>query len=278
MTNSTNSSTGPFLRPQRQRSWLGRLFGFIGWVLTGFGLLGHLGRKKDSEEVVVYAVHQSFFLWALILVGFVGAVFVSHWPGSAVVWGWVYLWVLMYTLVTVLFDVNTTRFVLWVGIFSFLWLAARYLEDLKHIPVVTDVLWYFASLRPQLSSGFAMIVSWLLLPAWIGSLFQTFSWGRKMFTPNSIEEWHLGEGSEVTDRSGLKFRTRYRDIFESVLGLGAGDLEAINGSGQVVKRWPNILFLAFTWKQLDAILHQRASLVDNTKAAPVEVENANRPT
>ncbi len=277
MTNSTNSSTGPFLRPQRQRSWLGRFFGFIGWVLTGFGLLGHFGRRKDSGRGCGLCSASVVFLWArLILVGFVGAVFVSHWPGSAVIWGWVYLWVLMYTLVTVLFDVNTTRFVLWVGIFSFLWLAARYLEDLKHIPVVTDVLWYFGSLRPQLSSGFAMIVSWLLLPAWVGSLFQTFSWGRKMFTPNSIEEWHLGEGSEVTDRSGLKFRTRYRDLFETILGLGAGDLEAINSSGVVVKRWPNILFLFFTWKQLDAILHQRASLVDNTKTAPVEVEDATR--
>ena len=35
--------------------------------------------------------------------------------------------------------------------------------------------------------------------------------GRKKFSPNEISEFHFGEGSELTDRSGLRFRTKYRD-------------------------------------------------------------------
>ena len=76
-----------------KESLVKRIFSFLGWLLTGFGLLGHLRRtsRENSEEIVVYAVHQSFFLWALVLVGFVGAEFVRHW-GHAVIWGWLYVW------------------------------------------------------------------------------------------------------------------------------------------------------------------------------------------
>lgn len=73
--------------------------------------------------------------------------------------------------------------------------------------------------------------------------------------PNSIEERFLGERREIIDRSGLKFRTRYRDLFETILGRGAGDLEAVDGNQHVVKRWNNILFLCFVWPKLDEILH-----------------------
>lgn len=261
-------------RDRPKESGFKRLIGFIAWLLTGFGLLGYLARggRATSEQIVVYAVHQSFFLWAIVLSGFVGAACARHWPGSAVVWGWLYLWILLYTLVTLLFDVSTGKFLLWLGVFSFLWLACRYLEDVKHLPVLGHVLTYFSGLRPKLDPGFAAVVSWLLLPAWIGSLFYAFGRGRKTFTPNSIEEWYAGEGSEITDRTGLKFRTNYRDIFETILGLGAGDLEAIDGQGHIVKRWPNVLFLAFTWSRLDHILHERAATVENSRQEPVEVQ------
>ena len=40
-----------------------------------------------------------------------------------------------------------------------------------------------------------------------------------------------------------------------------------------MKKWDNILFLAFIWPKLDEILHQRAATVDNPRTQPVEVEN-----
>ena len=252
-----------------------RVIGFVGWVLSGFGLFTRFrrGAHSKTEEVVVYAVHQSFFLWALIIIGFLGAFGVRHWPGSAGFWGWIYIWTLLYTLVTLLYDMSTMKFLLWVGIFSFLWLIGRYLEDMQYIPLVSRFAAALRGMHPQLNVGFAMVISLILVPAWIGSLFATFSRGRKTFSPNSIEEWYIGEGSEITDRAGLKFRTRYRDIFEMILGLGAGDLEAIDGTGKVVKKWSNILFLAFTWPRLDEILHQRAAVVDNAPEDPVEVRD-----
>jgi hypothetical protein len=111
-------------------------------------------------------------------------------------------------------------------------------------------------------------MSWLLLIPWIGALFHSFGRGRKVFSPNTIEEWFVGEGREITDRSGLKFRSRYRDLFETALGFGAGDLEAVDGNHHVVKRWENVLFLAFVWRRLDMILHQRSAVVETTKVEP----------
>ena len=151
---------------------------------------------------------------------------------------------------------------LWAGIFAFAWVVSSYLEDLRHVTVLSGVARYLRGLHPNLDPGSAAVMSWLLLVPWVGALFYTFSRGRKTFSPNSIEEWFLGEGREIIDRSGLKFRSRYRDLCETLLGFGAGDLEAVDNNGQVVKRWENVLFLFFVWPKLDEILHQRAAVVD----------------
>ena len=253
-----------------------RIFEFVAWVFTGFGLFGFLrGRRagaSKSDEIVVYTVHPSFYLWAIILIGFVSAACVKHWPASGTTWGWIYVFVLLYTIVSLLFDVSTMKALLWGGIFLLLWVISKYLEDLKHLTVLSGVWSYLAGLQPTLNPGMASVISWLLLIPWIGALFHTFCRGRKAFSPNSIEERFLGEGREIIDRSGLKFRTRYRDLFETFLGLGACDLEAVDANQHVVKRWENILFLTFVWKHLDEVLHQRSAVVDNAPSNPVEVE------
>jgi len=262
---------------------LRRLGAFSVWVFTGFGLLGHLrgrGRagaaRHGGDEVVVYCVHRAFYLWFLILIGFVGSAVVARHPHAAVAFGWVYVWALLFTFATLLFDLGSWKLLLWGGVAAFLWLASTYLEELKHVVALSAVVGYLRSLRPTLDPGLAAVMSWLLLIPWAGTVFHSFSRGRKTFSPNSIEEWFLGEGREITDRSGLKFRSRYRDLLETLLGLGAGDLEAVDATHQVVKRWENILFLTFVWKRLDEILHQRSAVVDNAPSNPVEVEEVRK--
>jgi hypothetical protein len=256
--------------------WIKRVFGFIGWVLTGFGLIGYIRRRQTgaakTEEIVLYTVHRSFYLWSLILVGFIGAFCVNHWKASEHTWGWIYIFVLLYTITSLLFDVSTLKALLWGGIFLLIWIGSKYLEDMKHMTLLSGVTRYLAGLKPTLDPGTASVVSWMLVIPWVGSLFHSFTRGRKTFSPNSIEEWFMGEGREILDRTGLKFRSRYRDLFEMVLGLGAGDVEAINNHQTVVKKWENILFLAFVWNRLDQILHQRSLVVDNAPNNPVEVE------
>src|SRR5580765_1260561 len=101
---------------------LKRIFHFVGWVLTGFGLIGALRRRRSTttqqEEIVVYTVHSSFYLWGLILTGFIGSFCVRHFQHGHGVWGWIYLIVLLYTIVSMLFDVSTMKALLWAGIFA----------------------------------------------------------------------------------------------------------------------------------------------------------------
>jgi hypothetical protein len=278
---STAAADGPAPHASPVASvWHGirKFCGFVLWLVTGFGLLTHLFARGDAksrqDEIVVYSVPRSFFLWAIILTGFIAAAFVRHYPQTALFWGWVYVWVLLYTFVTLLFDVSTFKFLLWTGIFTLVWLTSKYLEDVRNMYLLSGLFDHMRNLHPTIAPGFAAVVSWLLLFPWIGGLFASFSRGRKTFSPNSIEEWFLGEGREVIDRSGLKFRSRYRDLFESLLGLGAGDLEAVDANQQVVKRWENILFLFFHWKRLDQVLHQRAAVVDAAPGETIEVKQA----
>jgi hypothetical protein len=188
----------------------------------------------------------------------VAAWIVRNFDGMAGIMGWVYLWLIVYFLFTLLYDFSTKKLALWSGIFMLLWLLAKYVENLRQVVIAGRVLDYMAGLSPQLDPGTATVISWLLLFPWIGSVAQMILNGRKRFTPNEIGEFHFGEGSELTDRTGLRFRTNYRDVLETVLTFGGGDLVAVDNHQNVIKRWNNIIGLFFLWKYLDRILHQRA--------------------
>lgn len=216
------------------------------------------GRRGNIDEVTVYSAHPSFFLWLLIVVGFTSAAVVERSPHLAGFFGWLYVWVTLYFLVTLLYDFSARKLGLWVLIFGLIWITAKYVELLKHVAVLTPLFDYLASLQPELDPGSATVLSWLLLLPWIGSLLHMALNGRKKFTPNEIGEFHFGEGSELTDRTGLRFRTTYRDVLETILTFGGGDLLAVDNHQNVIKRWDNILGLYFFWNDLDRVLHQRA--------------------
>jgi hypothetical protein len=220
------------------------------------------GRRGNIDEVTVYAAHPSFFLWLLILVGFVSAAIVNRSPHWAGFFGWLYIWVLVYFLVTLLYDVSTRKLALWALIFTLIWLTSKYVELLKQVALLSYLFDYLGNLRPRFDPGTGTVLSWLLLLPWCGSLLHIALNGRKKFTPNEIGEFHFGEGSELTDRSGLRFRTRYRDVLETILTFGGGDLLAVDNHQNVIKRWDNIIGLFFFWKDLDRVLHQRAAVMD----------------
>jgi hypothetical protein len=251
-------------RPRRKivRPAVKAVFQFARFMIT-LPVVLIRGRRGNIDEVTVYSAHPSFFLWLLIVVGFVSAAIVTRAPDWAGFFGWLYVWVLLYFLVTMLYDFSARKVVLWVLIFALIWFASKYLELLKHIAVLTPVFDYLASLQPKLDPGTVTVLSWLLLLPWIGSLFHMALNGRKKFSPNEIGEFHFGEGSELTDRSGLRFRTKYRDVLETILTFGGGDLLAVDNHQNVIKRWDNIIGLFFFWKDLDRVLHQRAAVMDS---------------
>jgi hypothetical protein len=136
--------------------------------------------------------------------------------------------------------------------------TSKYVENLKEVALLGALFDYMAALQPKLDPGTVTVLSWLLLLPWIGALLHMALNGRKRFTHNEIGEFHFGEGSELTDRTGLRFRTRYRDVLETLLTFGGGDLIAVDNHQNVIKRWDNVVGLYFFWNDLDRVLHQRA--------------------
>src|SRR4249919_2783994 len=113
------------------------------------------GRRGNIDEVTVYSAHPSFFLWLLILVGFVSAAIVQRSPERAGFFGWFYVWVMLYFLVMLMYDFSARKLGLWVLIFALIWLAARYVEMLNNITVLRGLFDYFRSLEPKLDTGSA---------------------------------------------------------------------------------------------------------------------------
>ena len=192
------------------------------------------GRRGKIEEVTVYSAHPSFFLWLLIAVGFTSSAVVARYPQEVGLLGWLYVWVLLYFLVTLMYDVSARKLGFWTLVFALIWLGSKYVEHIKDVAVLGSVFEYLADLKPEFDVGTATALSWLLLLPWIGSLLHMALNGRKRFTPNEIGEFHFGEGSELTDRTGLRFRTRYRDVLETILTFGGGDLIAVDNHQNVI--------------------------------------------
>jgi hypothetical protein len=254
----------PSERPELAPSKIANGGGFhpFRWIKSLFG-------KKNEEESICYSVDTDFFIWAIMLVSFLAALLETHWTGTAVFCGWSWLIVGAYTLALVFGELNFWRLSFWVGTIALVYLIIRY--PLGWLGIVPGLSAWLSRLAPQANADMYVLAGIGFGYLFIRSLAKAFAQGRKTLTPNSIEEWHFGKGSEIQDRGGLRFKTDYRDLLETVLGFGAGDLLAYDRANRVVKRYSNVLFLFFKWPKLDRILHQRYAVVDNVAHDAINV-------
>ena len=248
-------------------------------IAAPFVVIGHLVRGKTKiDEVVVYSAPPAFFLWIVIAMGWLlnllcpkimttsaGIITRSGGILTASAGAWIFIFTLIYFILALLYDMSLKKLILCTLVVAVLWLFARYMEGLHNIVILGWIMKYFASLNPQFDHGTVTVICWLLLIPWVSSLFEMAFNRKKKFSPNEIAEYHFGEGSELTDRTGLRFMTKYRDVLETLLGFGGGDLIAVDNQQRVIKRYENIVGLWFKWDKLDRILQQRSILVDDEK-------------
>ncbi|MCX6980193.1 MAG: hypothetical protein NTV08_05500 [Verrucomicrobia bacterium] len=231
-------------------------------IAAPFVAVGHIVRGgKKPDEIVVYSAPPAFFLWFVIATGFVLNLLVGRLllPSAG---AWIFIFTLVYFLLAILFDMSLKKLALCSLVVAVVWLFARYMESLHNIALIGPVLRHFRNLNPQFDHGTVSVLCWLLLIPWIASIFEMVFNRKKQFSPNEIAEFHFGEGSELTDRTGLRFHTKYRDVLETLMGFGGGDLLAVDNQQRIIKRFENVVGLWFHWDKLDRILHQRATLVD----------------
>lgn len=272
-----SKTVGPVLQPSK--NIFSRMIGLIWDMFKGIlGLAGRFTsqRRFKVEEVILYSVHRAFYLWALILAGWMMSALIRHDPAQANRWTWLYIWIVFYTFVLLLFDIGTIKLLVCSGTFALIWLAAKYIEMTRSIFLLGPIFSHFQNLQPTMSGGVGSSISWLLFFPWLIMLIESYRTGRKSFSPNGIEERNIGVSKEITDRSGMHFICNYPDLLETILGFGAGTILAVDSTGKTIKEWNGILGLYFKWNRLDEILHQRSAVVDNSPNDPVEVEQVVR--
>lgn len=253
----------PSSKPQPPAAHVSIVTRFGRVIAAPFLAVGHIVRGKSKiDEIIVYSAPPAFFLWIVLFTGFLLRLLVPTHILTAQAGGWIFIFVLMYFLLAVLYDMSLKKLVLCTLVFATLWLFAKYMENLRHIAILGPILHHFASLNPTYDHGTVSVLCWLLLIPWIASIFEMVFNRKKQFSPNEIAEFHFGVGSELTDRTGLRFQTKYRDVLETLLGFGGGDLLAVDNQQRVIKRFENVIGLWFHWDKLDRILHQRATLLD----------------
>jgi hypothetical protein len=225
----------------------------IVWLVT----LPFSFRKSKIDQITLYSVQPGFFFWFPICMGFTLSALVRYNPEWAGVCGWICAWSTIWFLVTVVYDLNIKRFALWTVVFLCAWFGLKYVEHLRNVVIVGGIMDHLKNLNPKLDPGMASFLSWVLLIPFFHAVYLLFAFGRKRFTPNEIGEYHFGDGEEMSDRQGVRFRTKYRDLLETLLTFGGGDIIALDNHHNEIKRYPNVLFLAFRWKKLEGILQQR---------------------
>lgn len=250
-------------------SWF---FRKILWVASGFGAFGTFGGPNyHTDEVVLFNVNKAFFVWLPMVFGFISLPFISHGVAPGV-FAWIFIAINIYVLLCILFNIDFMKLSIITGVVGLVWLFAYWLKS-HEILLFSHIANYIVNINPKLDYGFVVAWSWCLFLIWVASIIHAVGYCRVIITSNSIEERHFGMGNEITDRMGLKFRLRYYDLLECILGLGSGTLEARRNDGSLVKKFDSILFQFFWAKRLDEILNQRTTIVDNSSHNPVDVED-----
>jgi hypothetical protein len=83
-------------------------------------------------------------------------------------------------------------------------------------------------------------------------------------------KFHYGQMTESISRVGKRIRERYRDLNETVLGIGAADMVVIDYNGKEERVFENVVGLRFQWGHIDKILEAWDTQVQNTSEVIVQ--------
>lgn len=253
------------------KGWIKRsaqkCFGAVKWFICLPMIFMGRRRSRQQDSLTLCSVDAGFFLWVMIVAGFLLAWVVRLDPLVAVGAGWAYAWLSLLFFASIMYDLNAKKLAIWSVVFFAVWMALKYGEDVQHWIVLGTITHHLATLDPKLDPGYASVISWLSIIPFGYSVFHMLAFGQKRFTPNEVCEYRLFEGDEYLDRQGVKFKTRYRDILETLLTFGGGDIIVLDNHGAEFKRFPNMLFLYFLWPKLERIIEQRAVVEDGGESA-----------
>ncbi len=211
-------------------------------------------REKPLRDVVFYTYPKLIFAWLLILVGFLFAVldYFQLVPPNAL--GWMYAFVVFFTVLTMGVDLGRNVTVFWTAIAGCLILGILYLRDVRGVVVFSKIYSWLKLLDMNHNSHIGLMVSIGLAIPFLLMLISTRLNSKWRVTRNEFEHHSFGRVDDSLGRGAKCVRSSYPDWLELFLCL-AGDLKIFDASGtRLLRTIPHVPMLPFVRKKIDRLM------------------------
>ncbi len=250
--------------------FIAMIFKPIAWVVRP--LVFRVSKERGNPKVNFTSFSNLLYLWPIMVIGWVGPWLTSGdkpWV-SAGVMGWIWITVMLIVIICIGSDTDRNKTAALAAVVIIFWLGGLLLEAKKGIPVLSNVYDFFAGYNVQFDPGTAGVFSMATLVLLFFVIGSAWFDGRYEITTREITHKRLFRTSDSLPRAAKRIKRDWRDLIETILGLGAGDVIVLDTNSNVVMRIPNVPFLWFFRQDVDHILEVLAT----TEVADIEVAMA----
>lgn len=254
---------------------VGLIFKPIAWIVRP--LVFRVSPDKTNPKVHFTSFSNLLYLWPIMIIGWVGP-FLSRGDDpwiSAGVMGWIWITVMLVVIICIGADTDRNKTAAIAAVVIILWLGGLLIEAKKGIPILSRIYEFFEKYEVKFDAGTAGVFSVAVLIILIFIVISAWFDGRYEITTREITHKRIFRTSDSLPRAAKRIKRDWRDLIETFLGLGAGDVIVIDSNSNIVMRIPNVPFLWFFRHDVDHILEVLATTeVAAEEAAIIEDDDA----
>ncbi len=216
-------------------------------------LIFRISERQGTQIATFTSFSGLIYCWPIMLMGFIGAL-ATHWGASPIVIGWIYVWVILLTLIVLGTDISRNSILVWALVVGLVLAVGALVNAKFQIPVLHWIYSHFAAHGVQFNYGIGMSLSELLLIVFVVIGFQALLDGRHEISSREVTHRRFLRASESWPLNINRVRMDWPDLMEMFVLFGAGHLVIIDQDRREVLRIPNIPFLWFFRDEVNRIL------------------------
>ena len=184
---------------------------------------------------------------------------VAKWGVDPEVCGWIFLGVIVATLLTLGVDLERDHAVFWVVLFLAFFFLGKWLDArFDGFTLIGDLYRMLADLDVMYSPQLGLALSLLLLPPYAVMLIYARLQHRWRITHNEFEHYSWGRADDSLARGAKRVRSTYPDLLELLL-CGAGTLVVYSATGRTeLRRIPHVPMIFRVRKKINLLLESTA--------------------
>lgn len=210
-------------------------------------------RPRAPAEMRFGSYPLFVMFWPLVVGGEICAWLLQWKPAWSENVAWVYITILLTSMIAVGFDVRRNLAIGWGLFVALCWIAGLYLRDARHIPVLGELRALLAGLDAGITPGFLHAIALLVGLGLVGVVLNVFLNHRWRVTHNELHLYRRGEMEDAITRGAKRISVEFPDVFELLL-LGSGHVVVRDSKGkEEIRRIPRVPFLFLRERRLDEI-------------------------